>query len=246
MRILVLNGASSGTGAAFALLNGDAAGLAPAGGLAVVAETLVAGQGGSERLPVLLAEQLRVLGWRAASLTLIAVVVGPGSFTGLRATLALAHGLALGGSAAVVGVTVGETLAPALHAAAATIGDLSEIWCVSQARRDRVFIEQPPGHPSGWSVQAAMLDALPLPAGPVLLGGDAADAVAARLHQLGVAVHPSGLAGPTPLAVAAAALARQAETLPPRDAQPLYVDPPEAKLPAPKPPVPHQERQAAG
>ena len=230
MRILVLNGASSATGAAFALLSGPA--IASPGELTVIADGLIAGQGGAERLPLQLAEQFRIVGWPASSLTLIAVVVGPGSFTGLRATLALAHGLALGGSAAIVAVTVGEALGAALHVAAASIDGIAEIWCVSQARRDRVFIERPPAHSSGWAVQAVMLDALPRPAGPVLLGGDASAGVEAVLRAEGVAVHLSGLATPSALAIAQAALARRAGQLPPRDAQPLYVDPPEAKLPA--------------
>ena len=246
MRILVLNGASSATGAAFALLSGpDAASWAP-DGLSVIAEGLVPGQGGAERLPVLLAERLGVVDWPASSLTLIAVVVGPGSFTGLRATLALAHGLALGGTAAVVGVTVGEALHPELQATASSIGDIADVWCVSQARRDRVFIEQLPGRGSGWTVRAAMLDALPLPAGPVLLGGDAAAAVEASLRMRGVAVHLSALSAPSATAVAEAALARRQGLLPPRDAQPLYVDPPEAKLPAPHPPPLQPRRRATG
>ena len=50
----------------------------------------------------------------AADLDLVAVTVGPGSFTGIRAALALAHGLALAAGVPVIGVTVGEALADAL------------------------------------------------------------------------------------------------------------------------------------
>ena len=50
----------------------------------------------------------------ARRLDLIAVTVGPGSFTGIRAGLALAHGIALAAGVPIVGVTVGEALADSL------------------------------------------------------------------------------------------------------------------------------------
>lgn len=226
MRVLVLNGASGATGASFGLLTrvDDVVTLASQG--------LAAGQGGAERLPLLLADRLRETGWAARTLDLIAVVVGPGSFTGLRASLALAHGLALGSGASVIGVTVGEALGPALRDIAHSL-DIPTIWCVSQARRDRVFIEQPVG--AGWQADAAMLDRLPARKLPVLLAGDAAHLVADQLRDMGVAAHQSGLSAPSAIAIAEAALARRAGVLPPRDPQPLYVDPPEAKLPQVRP-----------
>ncbi len=213
MRILALNGASAASGIGFGLLALEH------GRLRTAFEATQPGRDAAG-LPALLQHQLDALRWPAARLDLIAVVVGPGSFTGLRATLALAHGLALASRAEVVGVTVGEALAPGLRAAAG--GD--RFWCVSQARRGRVFIERPDGVP----VQAASLDALPVPERPVLLGGDASEAVA---DALGNAATRSGLLGPTAAAVAGAALARRDHALPPLPAQPLYVDPPEARLP---------------
>ena len=213
-RILALNGASAAAGIGFGLLALDGAALHSR------SEGALPGRDGAA-LPLLLRERLDALSWPAASLDLVAVVVGPGSFTGLRATLALAHGLALGGGAEVVGVTVGEALAPGLRAVA---GD-DPFWCVSQARRGRVFIERPDG---GLPVQAAMLDALPVPQLPVLLGGDASDLVA---DALGGAARRSGLFAPSAAAVARAALSRRDGFLPPLPVQPLYVDPPEARLP---------------
>lgn len=222
MRMLVLNGASGATGASFGLLTRNGVELMR------VSEGLAAGQGGAERLPLLLADRLEEAGWAARTIGLIAVVVGPGSFTGLRASLALAHGLALGSAAPVVGVTIGEALGPALQDIASSLG-IPGIWCVSQARRDRVFIERPSG--PGWHADAAMLDRLPLAGPSVLLGGDAAHLVADRLQETGVIVHQSGLSAPSAIAIAEAAIARHAGMLSPLDAQPLYVDPPEAKLP---------------
>lgn len=236
MRILALNGASSATGAAFGLLtltDGTPTLVAEALAPTLIDEALAPGRDGAERLPVLLSERLQASGWRASGFDLIAVVVGPGSFTGLRATLALAHGLALGSPASgsmteVVGVTVGEALGPALSAIAG--GDL--VWCVSQARRDRVFIESPDR--DGWRVEAAMLAGLPEPDGRVLVGGDAGATVADMLEALGHLVRRSGLTMPSMVAIASAALSRRDGMLPPRTSQPLYVDPPEAKLPKPR------------
>jgi tRNA threonylcarbamoyl adenosine modification protein YeaZ len=62
-------------------------------------------------LPWLAADALNEAGVTPAALALIAVVAGPGSFTGLRASLAFAHGLALASDAALVPVAVDEAAA---------------------------------------------------------------------------------------------------------------------------------------
>ena len=78
------------------------------------------------RLGGLAADALADTGIAASALSCIAVVVGPGSFTGLRASIAFAQGLALAVSAALIPVTVdeagegnGSRRTPALVAAAA-------------------------------------------------------------------------------------------------------------------------------
>lgn len=215
MRILALNGASGRDGAGLGLLDG-----------APVLESWIEGQGAAVGLPAALDAALDEAGWTARSLDLIAVLVGPGSFTGLRASLALAHGLALGGGADLVGATVGEAMAPALRDTAA--GAL--VWCVSQARRDRVFIETIDATGTVAAPIACMLDSLPAADGPLLVAGDVGDLVAARLRARGDAV-TLGAARPDFAGIARAALRRRSGGLAPLSAQPLYVDAPEARLP---------------
>ena len=158
---------------------------------------------------------------QALSLQAVAVTVGPGSFTGLRAALALAHGLAQSIGCPVVPVTVAEALAAALPAGLAW-----PVWTAIDSKRGRVFLD------TGTGMRTTPLSELPKPAGPVAVAGDAAIAVASRLAARGDHVMLTGARLPQPAAVAAAALARLAGLLPPLAAQPLYVDPPEAKLPA--------------
>jgi tRNA threonylcarbamoyl adenosine modification protein YeaZ len=157
----------------------------------------------------------------ASDLDLVAVTVGPGSFTGIRAALALAHGIALAVGVPAVGVTVGEALADALP----FLGHRS-LWSVIDSRRGRIFLER-----SG-SVVAIPLDALPMPDGGVALAGDAAPAVAARLAARDVDVMLTDARLPTVRHVAVVAEQRSAGQRAARAAQPLYVDPPEARLPA--------------
>ena len=192
---------------------------------AVVADGVVLAHRGQDSarghvalLPVMARE---VLDDAPGPLDFIAVTVGPGSFTGIRAGLALAHGLALGLGIPVIAVTVGEALAAGL-----TQLQGRPLWAVIDSRRDRVFLE------TGGTVAAHDLRALPAPAGPIAIAGDAAITVTARLAARDFDVMLTDAFLPTAAGVAAAAAERFAGRLPLRDAQPLYVDPPEAKLPA--------------
>ena len=162
----------------------------------------------------------------AADLGAVAVTVGPGSFTGLRGALALAHGIAAAVGCPVVGVTVGEAMAAGFPSLANR-----NLWTAIDSRRGRVFLDR--GLREGGDAIATFdLAALPSPAGPVAIAGDAAIAVAARLAAADLDVMLTDLRAPSPRLVAGAAARRMAGQLPPRAVQPLYVDPPEAKLPA--------------
>lgn len=177
-------------------------------------------RGQAARLPVMVQAVLQAAELTADDLDLIAVTVGPGSFTGIRAGLALAHGLALAAGRKLVGVSVGEALAEALPPLPGRT-----LWSAIDSRRGRVFLER------AGDVAAFLLDSLPDPPGPLALAGDAAIEVAARLAARGRDVMLTDARLPAPLPIARAACRRARGELPARAAQPLYVDPPEVRLP---------------
>ncbi|MFC0385707.1 tRNA (adenosine(37)-N6)-threonylcarbamoyltransferase complex dimerization subunit type 1 TsaB [Muricoccus vinaceus] len=146
----------------------------------------------------------------------VAVGVGPGGFTGLRAAIALARGLAAGWGVPCHGVTTGEALAAALPAWQAAG---REVWSVTAAGRGGLVLERP-------GVAPVLLEeaALPRPSGPVVLVGDAAPAAAARLRAGGADALLSDCRLPEAGAVAAAA-ARALAAGRARDAAPLYAEP---------------------
>ncbi len=179
-----------------------------------------AGRGQAALLPVMAASVLDEAEIAATDLDLVAVTVGPGSFTGIRAGLALAHGIALAAGVPVVGVTVGEALADALP----HLGG-RRLWTAIDSRRGRVFLEQ------DGAIFACGLDELPAARGRIAVAGDAAIAVAARLAARGTDVMLTDARLPTARHVAMAGARRLAGALAQLPAQPLYVDPPEARLP---------------
>jgi tRNA threonylcarbamoyl adenosine modification protein YeaZ len=187
----------------------------------LAARQTAATQGHAALLPLMAKDVLAEAGMTAASLDLVAVTVGPGSFTGIRAGLALAYGIAVAAGVPVVGVTVGETLAESLP----FLGE-RHLWTAIDSRRGRVFLER------GDTVISASLDALPVPAGKVAVAGDAAPQVAARLAARDADVMLTDARLPLARHVAVVAERRIRGELRPLAAQPLYVDPPEAKLPA--------------
>lgn len=220
-RILVLDGSAAGDAAhgmaACVVRTGDA--------YSVVAQTRSAGKQAAEGIGLLAAQVLAQAGWQAGAESqpqLVGVVVGPGSFTGLRASCATAAGYALGVGAALVGVTRGEALRPQLEALVTEAGACDDWMLVTAARKGRVFVE------TGQGVQAVALADWQPPAGRWLVAGDAAE----TLPMPDDTFLRSDITTPTAEQIAHAVCARHAGVLSPRDALPLYVDPPEAKLPA--------------
>jgi tRNA threonylcarbamoyladenosine biosynthesis protein TsaB len=157
----------------------------------------------------------------AAALDLIAVTVGPGSFTGIRGALALALGIGVSTDVPVIGVTVGEALADSLP----LLGGRA-LWCAITSRRGRIFLE------IGDRVLSLPVTDLPEPDRPVAIAGSAADDVASRLAARGANVMLTDARLPLGRHIAQVAALRFQGLLPPLPAEPLYVDPPEAKTPA--------------
>ncbi len=189
-------------------------------GALVAAREADGDRGAAAILPSMAAEVLAAAGLDAAALDLVAVTVGPGSFTGLRAALSLAHGMALAAGRPVGGVTTGEALADALPDCGGRA-----VWVAIDDRRGGVFLER-----EGIVARVAA-EAIPVPAGPVAIAGDVAVAVAARLAARGYDVMLTDRRLPQPGHVAGAAATRLAAGVPLRPAQPLYVVPPAARAP---------------
>jgi tRNA threonylcarbamoyladenosine biosynthesis protein TsaB len=172
-------------------------------------------RGASAALPGLVAAVLEDAG---AAFDAVAVTVGPGSFTGIRAALALGHGLAIGAGVPVFGVTSVAAMSAAWPAVPGTA-----LWVAIDTRRGRVFLGR------DGAIEAVALDALPRPTGPVMVAGDAAAVVAALID--------APCAGIETIEARYVALAA-AEPANRVAAQPLYVEPPEARPAAALRPAP--------
>ncbi len=186
-----------------------------------LAQELRDGAHGIGVLPTMAEAVLAQAGIAPRALGLIAVTLGPGSFTGIRGAVSLAHGVGLAAGVPVVGVTVPEALAAALPSLPGR-----RLWIAIDNRRGRVFLD------IGGDIAVVALDALPAPGAPLALAGDAAPGVAARLAERGADALITAARLPEPRGIAKAARDRLAGALPPRPAQPLYIDPPEARPPA--------------
>ncbi|MCU0984393.1 MAG: tRNA (adenosine(37)-N6)-threonylcarbamoyltransferase complex dimerization subunit type 1 TsaB [Acetobacteraceae bacterium] len=207
MLLLCLDASLARTGAALVRLG--------PGGAAVLAEREAEGGQGQAAQVALLAEAvLADAGTAARALDAVAATVGPGGFTGIRAALALARGLADGAAIPLLAVTTAEALAaPRIGAAPVAV--------IIDSRRGHRFVQLfrpgaglPRADGTLATADTAGLAAI-IPAGAVTVG----DAPEATIQAL-----------PRARDLAAIAAARQAGQMPPLAAQPLYLDPPAARL----------------
>jgi tRNA threonylcarbamoyladenosine biosynthesis protein TsaB len=171
---------------------------------------------------------------KAADIDAVAVSLGPGGFTGIRAGLAAAHGLALAARARVIGVT-------SFAAVAARIPKgVSPLLAALDSRREDFYLQlfagdgSPRGEPEavlpgalGNYIVAALGDAA------LRIAGDAAEAAAAALTgRAGIEILPG--TAPDACGVLDAACERLSADLGEAPARPLYLRPPDVTMPRPR------------
>ncbi|MDB5408817.1 MAG: peptidase glycoprotease [Rhodospirillales bacterium] len=162
------------------------------------------------------------------SLGLIAVTVGPGSFTGIRVGLSAARGLALATGLPAVGITAFEAVAAAVEPAG------QAIVVAIDSRRSELFVQvfAAGGSAAGPPIAVAPADlAASVPSGELVLAGDGAGRAAAALTTAGRAVRLSGIASPDARDVARVALRQRIGGGALSPLRPLYLRAPDVTLP---------------
>jgi tRNA threonylcarbamoyladenosine biosynthesis protein TsaB len=211
MRVLAISSAYGG--AACAVLDNGR----------IVAEGRITEERGlAGALPALVAD---LLSRAEDKLDLVAAIVGPGSFTGLRAGLSVAAGIGLAIGVRVAGVTVAEALAESLLAQEGMHAGRA-LWTAIAARRGQIFLDR------GDGPESMPIGRLPAPGGRIAVCGNAANDVAAALAAAGADVMLTAARIAMPAHVAAVAIRRDSGILPWLDAAALYVEAPQARLSA--------------
>ena len=189
-------------------------------------------RGHAEALMPMVIEVLAQAGCTFPDLDLVAVTVGPGSFTGLRIGLAAARGMALAANLPCVGVTTLEAVAASIdvrrHADKVVLAALD-------SKRGDIFAQAfaPAGRPLGPPVAVAPGDlARMIPAGPVVVVGSAAAVAVRALADAGIDAELADPAVSVAAAVAVIAARRRrdgVECSPPPS--PLYLRVPDTGPP---------------
>ncbi|MEW5424510.1 tRNA (adenosine(37)-N6)-threonylcarbamoyltransferase complex dimerization subunit type 1 TsaB [Amorphus sp. 3PC139-8] len=183
-------------------------------------------RGQAEAIVALADAVLRRAGWSYSDLDRIAVVAGPGSFTGLRVGVAAARGIALVAECELVGLS-------SLLGLAASVPDRGErgapIVAAIDARHDAVYGQMFSAdlEPLADARHVAIADLVgDIPAGARIVGSGA-EPIAADLVAKG---KPAGeilaLPAAAPEALLALALNAEATATPPR---PIYLKAPDAR-----------------
>jgi tRNA threonylcarbamoyladenosine biosynthesis protein TsaB len=146
MRMLALDTAGSACSVAACI---------DAGTVAARHEQLGVGQ--AERIVPMLAEVIDEAGWSWAGVELIVPTLGPGTFTGIRAGLAAARGLALAADRPALGVSSLEAMAAAAEAP-------GPLLCLLRGRGETVFAQRfaADGAPAGPAAALPLPEALAL------------------------------------------------------------------------------------
>lgn len=209
-------------------------------GAIVASRTAVMKQGHAEALLPMVLEVIGVSSVPFAALDLVAVTLGPGSFTGLRTGLAAAKGIALAHDLPIVGVTSLEAVA--LAARLAVPQDLSHLplTVALETRRGSVYLQSfaadgtPLSDPCSVTLDDAM-DALPETG--AVLAGDAASRIVLAMSTAEKSENVlliDSVTGPDARYVAEVAADRWAAGAVEKSRHPLvplYIQAPEAKRP---------------
>jgi tRNA threonylcarbamoyladenosine biosynthesis protein TsaB len=185
--------------------------------------------GHAERLVPMTAEVMQAAGLAFSQLHCIAVTVGPGSFTGVRAGVAAARGLALAAGLPIVSAT---SLAVMAHRADALLGEARAgrtLAVAVDARRDMVYFQLFPADArdaDGPKLVTPAEAARQIGNEPAIVLGSGAALVAAALGEV---AGKAEVAFPD-LQPHAASLAQMAPALQPaKSVTPLYLRPPDAR-----------------
>lgn len=181
-------------------------------------------RGHAEALAPMVDEVIREAGIAFATLDRLAVTTGPGTFTGQRVGLAFMRGLRVALKKPLIGVT---TLA-AMAAQAMVETKLARAAATHDAKRDEFYVETLPGDGPAILHRDQAIELLKqFAAAPFALAGTGAQAMSEAVKNATL----STVRQPDALYVAKLALTMSEAHEPPR---PLYLRPPDAKLPAQK------------
>ena len=196
-----------------------------AGAVLAVRRMPVGGQ--QDGLPIEVQALLASVGVEMRDLTRLAVTVGPGRFTGLRAGLAFMRGLALALDLPIVGVTTLEAIIAGVEGAP---GELR--LAVVDSRRAELFFQPFDAHGIARAAPFAarpedLVARLPPDSRAVVVGGEEASRVAAPLTAAGIVARAQDrLVDAAEIARIAAARAPDAVA-----PVPLYIHPPATTAP---------------
>ncbi len=204
------------------------------GGGRLLAEEAWAGpHGQAERLVPMVQRVMAAGGLAFAALDMIAVTIGPGSFTGLRVGLAVARGLALACGRPLLGIGTLEAMAAAV-AGEACAG--RPLLATIDARRGEIYAQLFAAGPDFAALTAPCLTplaALPrlVPPGPLVIIGSGSALAAAALAPREVII-PAEIDRPEAAILARLALGRGVPPPGSPPPSPLYLRAPDARLPA--------------
>ena len=191
-------------------------------------------RGQAEALAPMIADVLEEADIDASELDLLAVTVGPGAFTGLRIGLATARAMALATDVPCLGISTTEVIGQAVPELTWPDGSL---LVALDSKRSDIYVQlfSKPGQGVGepQAIEPENLSQwLGAVSGPIGIVGDAGPVALAALVEKEIDVSPVDAPGvPDARALAAVAARRWKIGDPAPTPSPLYLRPPDAKLP---------------